>query len=164
MTPSDYSNGHSLEHDRMQADVLEWLREHGTKKITATHKGEKIELERYGPWAEVSLVIDGNIRGFVDILERWAPVVPEGKQSSPSKLRRMVAYEIKPKLTTVGGLIRQMRAEELLLEKWASGDSPWDLYVNTIPVVNHDDPELPLLRRLWAGPVALWNAQERTLG
>jgi hypothetical protein len=163
MTPSEYGNGHSLEHDRMQADVLEWLLKHGKKRTACAHWGEQVELERHGPWAEAPLIVDRNLRGFVDILEVWHPTTEKDGKGRTINVRRAVAYEVKPRLTTIGGLIRQMRAEEALLERSDIFKPSSERFVNTVPVVNHNDPELPLLRRLWAGSVAIWNAEERTL-
>jgi len=155
MTPSDYSNGNSLAHDRMQADVLDWILEHGITECVIKSRTEEVEMRRGGCWPEVPLNIKGVLRGFVDILERWEPV----KISVPKTPVHYQAYEIKPRLTTIGGLIRQMRAEELLIEQWAG----FGVKVVIVPVVMHDDPELPLLRRLWSGEVLMWNAEAKTL-
>lgn len=157
MTPSDYSNGNSLEHDRMQADVLDYIREHGMKETMFQRRGNEIPMIRVGVWPEVAIKVNGTLRGFIDILERWEPA----DKSAPHAVSGYLAYEIKPRLTTIGGLIRQMRAEELLIEQWRSGTS--GLEVRTMPIVMHDDPEIPLLRRLWHGAVATWNAEEKTL-
>jgi hypothetical protein len=164
MTPSEYGNGSSLEHDRMQADVLEWIRQHGQRTAFHNHYGDRVELKRVGVWAEAAIAIDGKMRAFVDILERWEPVAEKDSKGRHIGVRRFVAYEVKPKLTTIGGLIRQMQAEELLLEQWGrSRDLHYTVHVNTVPVINHNDPELSLLRRLWPGAVAIWNAEEHTL-
>ncbi len=162
MTPNEYGNGNSLAHDRMQADVLDWLREHGLKVRTIQHDGAGINLHRHGPWAEVSLKVKGTIRGFVDILERWSSDGAKDARGHPVRKTQYIAYEIKPRITTVGGLVRQMRAEADLIEQ-AFSENHFDDRVVVIPVINHDDPELPLLRRLWPGAVAIWNAEERTL-
>jgi len=151
MTPSDYSNGNSLAHDRMQADVLDWIREHGETQCSI----KEIDYRRAAIGPEVPLNIKGVLRGFVDILERWEPA----KLSAPKYPAHFRAYEIKPRLTTIGGLIRQMRAEELLIEQWAG----FGVRVVVVPVVMRDDPELPLLRRLWSGGVFVWDAEAKTL-
>jgi hypothetical protein len=163
MTPSEYGEGRSLEHDRMQADVLEWLQANGLKTRTLRVDNKEIEITRKGPWAEVMLTHDGNIRGFVDILERWVPATDKDSLGRPVHGLWIMAYEIKPKITTVGGLIRQMRAEEAIIEKCYRTQDIYRPMACVVPVVNHNDPELPLLRRLWLGSVLLWNAEERTL-
>jgi hypothetical protein len=162
MTPSEYGEGRSLAHDRMQADVLDWMRENGRQIRTIKHHGTVVELHRHGPWPECPLKVKGALRGFVDLLERWSSKEAKDSNGRMFFVSQYIAYEIKPRLTTIGGLIRQMRAEELLIEQ-AFGDGTSRTSAVVIPVINHDDPELPLLRRLWAGPVALWNAEERAL-
>lgn len=164
MTPSQYGEGRSLEHDRMQADVLEHLRKHmDGKEITYKYYGEEFVMQSVAVWPEVMLSAGKTVLGFVDILQKWQPRNAEEKLKSRGPTVYYL-YEIKPRITTVGGLIRQMQAETALVERWheqigiAGGCK-----TRVFPVVKHDDPEVGLLRRLWHGPVLVWNAEERTL-
>mgnify|MGYP000852429685 FL=1 len=149
MTPSDYSNSSSLEHDAMQAGVFEWLRDHGRTTMNGKDGEKVVPLKRAGIWVETPIKIGGALRGFIDILERWEPA-----EANVSRLQLYIAYEIKPRLTSIGGLIRQMHAEKILIEQWASNQSS---IVWTVPVVRIDDEHLSLLRRLWSKPVGLWD-------
>lgn len=149
MTPSDYSNSSSLEHDAMQASVFEWLRDHGRQTMNRRDGERVVALKRVGIWVEVPIKIGGSLRGFVDILEKFEP--------SDAGVRRplvYLAYEIKPRLTSVGGLIRQMHAEGILIAQWAKESSS---NIVSVPVVRSNDEHLPLLKRLWTGPVARWD-------
>lgn len=165
MTPSDYGQGRSLDHDRMQANVLDFLRSEQPPIRTVNLYGAPHEIRRVGVWPEVMLKIGDTVRGFVDILERWQSVSEKDRQGRIGpELSVYYAYEIKPKLTSIGGLIRQMQAEEVLIEQWAKRDRNFiTTHVHVAPVIDDEDPERQLLRRLWGGKVFLWNAEAMTL-
>jgi hypothetical protein len=147
MTPSDYSNGSSLEHDRMQADVFEWLK---NNPKFGDRWGERTSIK-----VERPIVVGGTLRAFVDIFEKWC--VMEGGRD---KEINVVLYEVKPLITSVGGLLRQMSAEAVLVSAEGKNRYP-DWQIRTCPVVAEHDPSIPLLRRLYKGPVLLFNIQTR---
>jgi hypothetical protein len=157
MTPSQWEQGRSPEHDALQADVLEWLRAQPRDPVPLRLRGRTVQVERVQTNCEVLLSIRGRIAGFCDIVDWWQEVGPTSKPA-----RIVYVYEIKPRITSAGAIVRQLRATEYLFEKWLVEEvTPAE--VRIAPVVPINDPNIGMLRRLWSGPVFMWNAEERTL-
>lgn len=155
MTPSQWEQGKSPEHDLMQADVLEFLRRAGESPKPFLWNGKERQIIRVRTDCEVLIQIRGRIAGFCDVVDWWQEHEP--KVSKPFRLA--FVYEIKPRIMSAGAIVRQLKATEFLMEQsMLAGDIGAEIRI--APVVPADDPNLPALRRLWWGPVFPWDAEK----
>jgi hypothetical protein len=152
MSPSQWENGGSPAHDEMQADIFEYLSNCAPEPARIPRDGECVEYQRGFVIPEMLIPgKKGGIAGFADI----GVFYRSGEGDHAWHL-----YEIKPSMQSVGGLIRQCRALKEIAEV---GLAPRikSLKLMVSPTVKSDDPLLPMLRRLWTGHIAVWNATSK---
>ena len=149
MTPSgwhDDARNRDAGHDEMQIAVFDWL------KYRPIYPRRDDCDERIGLYFESPFYVRGNIVAWGDIVELW-----EKPQYETSKNRRYIVWEIKPKIYSVGAVIRQCRSLADTVEA-ANKDSashrrfPSGLSYDepvVIPIVRADDPKLSMLRHVW---------------
>ena len=155
MTPSQWEQGKSPEHDLMQADVLDFLRRPGKEPKLLRLNGKERQIVHVRTDCEVLIPVRGRIAGFCDVVDWWQ----EGEPRVGKPLRVAFVYEIKPRITSAGSIVRQLKATEYLMEQWMIGGEV-GAEIRIAPVVPADDPNLPALRRLWWGPVFPWDAEK----
>jgi len=147
MTPSgwhDDARNRDAGHDEMQIAVFDWLR----ASVVCPEGYEK----RRGVYFESPFRSRDHIIAWGDIVE----VFEKPEHGNYTKLQYVV-FEIKPKIYSVGAVVRQCVAladavDSALKYRRSSGR-----YSNTvsyddacvIPVVRSDDPKLSMLRHVW---------------
>lgn len=159
MTPSQWEQGRSPAHDLMQADVADFLRQEEWDARQITFRGNKHDLMRFRVDVEFMLATDsGNILGFLDVVE-WF-----GAKDTPrsAEFRWVDAYELKPVISSAGAIIRQVQATELAIERWGAA-MKINMEIRVTPIVLIDDPNVPILRRLWRGRLLCWDAAKKVL-
>ena len=112
----------------MQAEVLAYLR---TRPLAGVPYGAIVDRHVE---AEYAFVRNGQVVGFVDAIE-----IVTVNLTAVAHL-----FEIKPKIDTVFGIVRQAKAAEAL----AASCIPAQSHVCHV-VVPHTDPLLPALRAEW---------------
>ena len=152
MTPSgwhDATNDRDAGHDDMQLAVYQWAKSHP--------EGRRIDLEKYGIFEHVSVEVEypfasrKNIVAFADVCEVWRSVEVNYQRFYQYYY---VAFEIKPRIRSVGGLIRQCVALAHHIGNEHHPNQKPPLRV-VIPAVPHDDAKLATLRKLY-DPVMPW--------
>jgi hypothetical protein len=149
MTPSgwhDDARNRDAGHDEMQIAVFDYLKDR-------LHLRGKDDYEhRIGLYFESPFYVRGHIVAWGDIVELW-----EKPQYETSKKRKYIVWEIKPKIYSVGAVIRQCRSLADAVEA-ANRDSvshrraPSGIYYDdpmVLPIVRSDDPKLSMLRHVW---------------
>jgi hypothetical protein len=156
MSPSQWEHGGSPAHDEMQADIYEALVGDQVCEIVVGdgfYRREVIIPEFPIPNS------GGGVAGFADIAIRYDRIEKDDKKAWQKHVLWHL-FEIKPAISSVGGLIRQCRALKLIGEcNLYSHDGANKVRVS--PTVRSDDPLLPILRRLWTGHIAVWNATSK---
>lgn len=159
MTPSGWHNdahGRDAGHDEMQISVWRAFRE--STKTTRTLKNGAYSRTEVG--FEFEFVVDNKVIGFADVCEVFekdeAPIDPVRVVRRRPEFLYMV-YEIKPRISSVGGLVRQCTAIRHMV--W--GFRPYkDSYSSpkciVTPVVYADDPKIDLLREVYPGEILAW--------
>lgn len=145
ITPSwfhDQAYHRDAGHDAMQAAFLDFLRD---RPVVAIPRGAIIHREVE---AERPLHRLGQIVSYVDAIE----VLTIGLTTIVS------LFEIKPRIETVFGIVRQAKS---MLEL-AEADIPGDVHVCHV-VVRADDPMLSALRAYWPN-VWAWGATFESVG
>jgi len=149
MTPSgwhDDARNRDAGHDEMQIAVFDWLKDH------AVYRGQDGYEDRVGLYFECPFYARGHIVAWGDVVELW-----EKPQYETSKKRRYIVWEIKPKIYSVGAVIRQCRSLVDAVEaanndsanrrRFPSGISFDDPIV--YPIVRSDDLKLSMLRHVY---------------
>ena len=160
MTPSAAhasGDGRDAGHDTMQLQVLNWLNHYSANQTFKLSNGREYNIG--GTLVEYPLReyhygrAAGSPLGYADI-GQWFYFDPErgGRQLA------FRFFELKPKLHSVGGLIRQCRALSCLAERIAVTLGFCAEY-EVIPVVPHDDPKFVLLTSLFEGRVIGWDSE-----
>lgn len=116
-------------HDALQQEFLEWLR---IRPVVALIQPDGIRPHRYVE-GEYALSRDGNIVAYADAIE----FLTIGLATTIN------LFEIKPKIHTVFGIVRQLKAQ-LALAKEIRADFHF-----CHAVVPHTDPLIPTLRQHW---------------
>lgn len=123
-------------HDAMQAELLVFLR---SRPVVAIPDGAIVHRHVEG---EYPLTRNGQIIAYTDAID-----------ITTINLMRIVSlFEVKPKIETVFGIVRQAKALLSLAGQCISGD-----HYHCHIVVPHDDPALPDLRGEWPNTWA-WGA------
>lgn len=165
MTPSrwhDDAHGRDAGHDEMQAAVFRFLRER-PRLINAGAEEEKPYV-RHKIEVEYAFEEAGVLFGFADICDIY---VKDLERSAYTETYYFV-YEIKPRITSVGGLIRQCRATFITALRSGGISSGWGTpsrrapRVMVIPVVPRDDPKIELLKEMYTGAVWGWDSSVPT--
>lgn len=131
-------------HDALQIEVWKTLRNKVPRTILfgTNYQNEKVEFIRTSVHFEYPLFLDGRIVGWGDVVELYKATVPNGSGTVERHYIRV--YEIKPKIYSVGGLVRQLTSLRILVNKVAESrgmGSGGDV----MPVVYEDDPKLDML-------------------
>lgn len=163
MTPSrahDEAWRRSPDHDALQVSAFRWFSASpAASKLrwTPRYRKEPEIYERSYTIAEYALRCDGRISAFVDLVQIYQREEPHPVQKTVTR-QVWFLHEIKPRIDTVGGLIRQCRTldhhAEKALPRSNLGDCP---EFRVIPLVPHDDPALPDLEAMWGGYIETWD-------
>jgi hypothetical protein len=138
-------------HDAMQ---LHWLKvalkdvETGSKVMPAVWTG-----------AEYPFTASGRIIGFADIATRFQEPEHDDKQKTRDEF--WIFYELKPRIYSVGAVIRQVTATEYVAKRhFKEWRGPRPSFA-VIPVVYVDDPKLGMLREMFDGDVMVCGCAAR---
>jgi hypothetical protein len=147
MTPSgwhDDARDRDAGHDEMQIAVFDHLQ--GNPVVRGMNGYE----DRIGMYFESPFYVRGHIVAWGDIVELW-----EKPQYETAKKRRYVVWEIKPKIYSIGAVIRQCRSLADVVgasqkDRMTRGSSHNLFYDDPIvlPIVRSDDPKLSMLRHV----------------
>ena len=164
MTPSgwgDAAQERDAGHDEMQARVYrDLLRMTEAKEFVIRRRVNQFSSERkdfIANYVEVErpFVADGRLIGFADIAVQFKH---EEEYGHTKEIRRTIwwlYYEIKPRIYSVGAVIRQCKATEInagraqtAAQRARSGSSEGTGF-DVMAVVYDDDPKTELLRELY---------------
>lgn len=96
---------------------------------------------------------------FADILLRWDFEEEQKHTSDKRRFSVYGAYEIKPKIYSVGAILRQVEMQKLRLTEWAQGGfQKGEAFVDVI--VKADDPLVELLVNLGERSVLTWDGSK----
>jgi hypothetical protein len=146
MTPSeahDSARNRDAGHDEMQAEVWRWLNKQRAT-VSLTSDGPTREFTFAVANVEEPLYVKGRILAWVDVCARYESFISANHNSSI-----IYAFEIKPKIWSVGAVIRQCITIGSILERSGSIRS------RVTAVVPHDDPKISLLIETY-GDVLAW--------
>jgi hypothetical protein len=129
-------------HDAMQ---MLWLKV--AQKDVETAKGNVMPAVWTG--AEYPFIAAGRIIGFADIATRFQEPEHDDKQKTRDEF--WIFYELKPRIYSVGAVIRQVIATEYVARRhfkdWRGARPSFAV----VPVVYRDDPKLEMLREMFDG-------------
>ncbi|MFU0504136.1 hypothetical protein [Pseudaminobacter sp. NGMCC 1.201702] len=155
MNPSqahDTAYDRTPEHDQMVVEVYEYIKMRGLpyRPVYTPAGGGHQEYEN--SWVECEKMYVGRRTFFADIgVVKWSN--HKGGRLTPSKYSHHLILEIKPKIYSVGAVIRQVKAQQHLINGWceALGDrgglgstTSWG---KAAPVLAANDPLLDLFSR-----------------
>jgi len=104
---------------------------------------------------EYPFIHEGRILGFADVCEIWAGERPQFSGGHPRTFYQV--FEIKPRIYSVGAVIRQCKAtEQLILKLKPHHFGASENLCTIVPVVPHDDPKIDLLKEMYSGKVWGW--------
>jgi len=155
MTPSGWENdtrGRDAGHDELQLTLWRYLKKRPTEPIQTKNDGT---FSRVSVTVEHPFMVKGIPIAFADVCEvfRSDQVTYDNYWNY-----RYVAYEIKPRIYSVGGIIRQCMALEVAIERSgptrASGKKPEAVVV---PVVLRSDPKAEMLKEMYGPNVWTWD-------
>lgn len=147
MTPSgwhdDAMRNRDAGHDEMQA--AEWRRAKDACHSPITHQGKTFFF--VNAWVEKPFILAGRVIGFADVgllyesqetekEKEWRLKVPPSRPYKPD--RWWVFLEVKPRILSVGAVIRQCIATEYTAERAGLSCEVW-------AAVYKDDPKTALL-------------------
>ncbi len=160
MTPSgwhDDARNRDAGHDEMQVAVWKYINKRRWETFELwkhEYRISRIDFER-------AFISDGAIVGFADVCEEFVHNPAQGMRYLFLRI-----WEIKPKIYSVGAIVRQCQAIRILLRNWKedkrSHTSPSVRLVTVIPVCKPDDPKLSLLIEVENESVACWNGERLT--
>jgi len=155
MTPSgwhDDTRSRDAGHDEMQLAVLRKLKSREPEPIP----GRFNEVYKFrGVYAEFPFYLNGQIIAFADVCE----VFRTDKAGYGGYYELFyVAYEIKPRILSVGGVIRQALALDSAIERAKQGRQSTANQCRVIPVVPAHDPKIDLLREMYNGSIWAWGS------
>ena len=165
MTPSgwhDDARNRDAGHDEMQIAVYDYRRSLSLEAMLGRPDNpiEGYSFCRRGIYFESPLIRDEQILAWGDIIEVWEK--KEGKNPTETTYK---IYEIKPKIYSVGAVVRQCVSLRLTGEKCGYYDRHSgrreQLTVLVFPVVRHDDPKLSMLQHVC--PVLAWDGERLRL-
>jgi hypothetical protein len=146
MTPSGWHDDayqRDAGHDEMQAAWWREVRNDPEPTITRKVGYARLEFSYIGTWVEHPLVAAGRLIGFVDVatLYRSTDIENEHDWRKRRYYEWWLFYEIKPRIHSVGAVIRQLEATNILAARA-------ELHCDVLAVVYKDDPKLELLTEL----------------
>ena len=163
MTPSGWhqdASGRDAGHDEMQAGVFRFMKHKEHTLPLDPGNGKVAVYKRVGIYFECPFFLAGRISTFVDVCLHFQSTEADGYRQRDEAL---VCYEIKPRIYSVGAVVRQCHATAHAVEQGSVHGG----YVNpgfrkkprvlVIPVVPADDPKVRLLAEFW-WEVMLWDA------
>jgi len=148
MTPSQWHDdvrNRDAGHDAMQIAVFDYLRDMPTGPSPFY---ECNGYERTGVYFEMPFRGGGHILAWGDVVEVWQQIVTPHEGYSYTK-KKYVVWEIKPKIYSVGAVVRQCVAlEDIAKSALMTDRGPTQYDVLIIPAVTSDDPKLGELRHV----------------
>jgi len=156
MTPSEaHESAWKREpgHDEMVVDVKEYLESLGEKWVQrpdSKSRGSLCSLI----WSDCEAYIEGdggNIGFFADIFLQW--------RAEDSSYEAVQCFEIKPKIHSCGALLRQLKVQNSRMRHRYT-NSQNTVVLITVPVIRHDDPLFPTLRRMMKSPIMTWDGEK----
>lgn len=153
MTPSqwhDDARNRDAGHDDMQIAIFDYLRDLPAEREAGV---------RQGVWFEHPFARDGRVVAWADILEVWDPK-PVASGTYPKPKQRYVIFEVKPKIYSVGAVIRQCEALEIAISATFRARTDGGPDIKVMPIVKHDDPKLSALRHVYHA--IAWNGERLT--
>lgn len=156
MTPSKWHNDDSQAqdsgHDEMQVAVWRWLRDRGPNGLKARlYQWQDVPCQYDRSTLELEQAFsgtNGHIAAFADICETFV--------SGESKILR--AYEIKPRIYSVGSVLRQCSAMAKAIEHSVKISFSRNPTVFVYPVVRANDQKLELLQAV--SHVFVWDGEQ----
>jgi hypothetical protein len=165
MTPSgwhDDAHGRDAGHDEMQSGVYRFL-DQSEKQISVKDGGKLVNYDRKYIDFECPFYSDGRIITFVDVCLLFSKS-DDKEQDWRDEI--ILCYEIKPKIYSVGAVVRQCHATAHAVRRGSiysgyvrPGEKKPLVYV--VAVVPHDDQKRDLLAEFWP-KVLMWNAATKT--
>ncbi len=151
-TPSGWyadAAGRDAGHDQMQVELFAQLNGR-PETYSLTLNG--VRYQQYDVIIEYPFMRDGRILGFADVCEMWEPISVKPSAVPPRWF--LTIYEVKPRIHSVGALVRQARATVALARQVVIGRTVpvCDLFA----VVPHDDPKLAQLQQAFPWRVVPW--------
>ena len=142
MTPSQWHDdvrNRDAGHDDMQIAVFDYLRD-----LAISREG----YDRQGVWFEHPFLRHGQVIAWADIFEVWDPK-PVHQATYPKPAQKYFAWEIKPKIYSVGAVVRQCISLEIAAAAALTGRGGTEPDITVCPIVKHDDPKLSALRHVF---------------
>src|SRR5580765_6228563 len=155
MTPSQWHDDaryRDAGHDEMQIAVFDYLRD---KREDPQKIGQE-EYDRVCVHFEYPFMRDGKILAWGDVVAVW-----EAKNASWPEDLYLEIYEIKPRIYSVGAVVRQCIALSYAAVRCGQYDRKsgrrQSVMAGVVPVVQADDPKINALRHVHC--VAAWDGE-----
>lgn len=145
-------------HDELQAEVYRFLKraEPATTKIAARGGAPDRVFRRASIEVEYPFVRENRVIGFADVCEVWHEEKTD-RLTVGGVLYKV--FEIKPRIYSVGAIIRQCKAtRQLMLSVGNYHNSGWSgpALCRVTAVVPHDDPKVALLKEMFENDGYVW--------
>lgn len=154
LTPSgwhDDASNRDAGHDELQAAVYRWLVKCGPKFKRFMRCNKPSEYHREGVEIEAPLLLKGSVLCFTDVCATFRHTPDRGRDEYLLEI-----FEIKPRISSVGGVIRQCKHMAILANRWRPRDSDYHIpQVIVRAVVPYDDPKISLLSEMY-GASLVW--------
>lgn len=139
-------------HDEMQADIFRRLSAIEPKLCVHAPHGQ-ISGRRISLGIERPFILKGRILAFADVCEEM------NAQDAEWDFTMFRCYEIKPKIYSMGALIRQAKATMATIRHviTSAGMRADCEIINCVP---HDDPKAKLVQEFWPA-TQLWHREEK---
>jgi hypothetical protein len=151
MTPSqwhDDASGRDAGHDEMQIAVFDYLRDTPSGRLPLR---ECEGCTRVAVRFEHPFVQRGKVIAWGDVVEIW----DEEKELYPK--RTYVVWEIKPKIYSVGAVVRQCVALKIAAKAATLDRNGRQSETLVVPIVRFDDPKISALRHVFCA--AAWDGE-----
>jgi len=154
MTPSGWENdtrGRDAGHDDLQLRIWRYLKDRASASMETKDDGI---FSRVAVTVEHPFKVKGIPIAFADVCE----VFRSDKTTHDGYwVYRYTAYEIKPRIYSVGGIIRQCKALEVAIERSGPERSTKKPEAIVVPVVFRTDPKVEMLKEMYTGTVWTWD-------
>jgi hypothetical protein len=158
MTPSgwgDDAQGRDAGHDEMQAAVWRHLKKLPDHQVSLDKETNK--FKRRSVDVEFPFVQDGRIIGFADVCEVFAEISDDSTKWTRGIY--YIVYEIKPRILSVGAILRQCQAARQMVWSLHGGRHDPNFkkpYCSVVAVVPSDDKKFGLLLEMADFDVLPW--------
>jgi hypothetical protein len=148
----------------MHIDVFKFLRRNQTQRA-AEKAGKTVKLDRTGLFFEYRMHSEKfKFSAFLDIAATyyWDGGKDRGATSS-DRAAMLIGYEIKPKIYSVGAIVRELKAQEAYMAKLTPPHprmTEYDFF-RCFPVLSANDEKLPMYLELFGAYV--WDAERQEL-